>query len=281
MSSGQKIVKIFAIILAVFIIGSICSAILTGIGILSEIEYWNEHDATSEDSKVNEMIQDIEQINELKENVKVKIDLMVSSLEIKEGSTFQVEKRNVSTNLVCRVTGNTLEVKEKSIKRLKNVDDKARIIIYIPKDINLNTLDISMGAGIAQIQNINTEKLNISAGAGRMVLNNITSDKTDIDGGAGSLTINNSTLNNLDLDCGVGVTKLTGDITGKSKISCGVGRTEIDLAQSKNNYTIQTETGLRSIRLNGEKCLDDEHYGSGENLIKIDGGVGSVEITTK
>lgn len=283
MSSAQKVIKGLAIAFAIFLIINIFSAIILGTSIFSLYlldRYPSEQQKTKEENKV---VQSIETIENLKENVRLKIDLKVSNLEIKEGSTgvVQLEKQNVSTNVTCKVIGDTLEIREKNQNWFKGIDGQSKLIVYLPKNMILDMLNISMGAGLAEVQDINTEKLDIDAGAGKITLTNISSKKTNIDGGAGKLTINNAVLNDLDLDCGVGLTRIAGDIRGKSKISCGVGRTELDLIQTKDEYTIRTETGIGSITLNGEKCLDDGNYGNGENIIKIDGGVGSVEIKTK
>lgn len=279
MNSAQKVIKILAIVFAIFLIVNIFSAVIFGVRIFSEIIYSNKQATNNSNSEYK--IEEIEKLETLRENAKIKIDLSMTNLEIKQADVFQIEKRNISSQLKCKVTGNTLEIKENNTKWFNHIDEKATIIVYIPKHMTLQTLDVSMGVGVAEIQGIRTNKLDIDSGAGKMTLINVTSKKTNIDGGAGNLIIDDSILEDLSLDCGVGVTEIKADIVGNSKISCGVGKTKLILTQSKENYTIQTETGLGSMMLNGEKCSDDGNYGSGDNMIKIDGGVGSVEITTK
>jgi len=282
MSSGQKVLKILAIILAIFIIVNICSAIIFGISLFSGIMYSSKRQINNSSSYETTSEIDVEKIEELRENVKLEIDLETSNLEIKQGEKFQVEKVNAATDLKCKVRGNTLEIKEKNSNWFHNrVDESSTVVVYIPEDVILDSLEIDTGIGIAQIDGVKTMKLDIDAGAGKITLNHVTAQKSDIDGGAGNFTISDSVLANLDLDCGVGVTKISGDIKGNSKISCGVGKTELNLIQEKDNYTIQTETGIGSITVNGVKCVDRQSYGNGENVIRIDGGVGSVEITTK
>ena len=45
-----------------------------------------------------------------------------------------------------------------------------------------------------------------------------------------------------------------------------------------NNYTMKASKGIGSIVLNGNKMLDNTEYGKGEDYIKIEGGVGIIEI---
>lgn len=283
MSSGQRILKILAIILAVFIIISICSAVLFGLTIFSGIMYSVKHNDSNyrEEIYTEETIEEnIDKIENLSENVKVKIDLETSNLEIRKGKSFQVEKVNIVTDFKCKVTGDTLEIKERNLDWFNHVDGTSTVIIYVPEDSVLDELEISTGVGIADIQGVKTVKLDIEAGAGKVTLNNVIAQKADIDGGAGSFIITDSILTDLDFDCGVGVTSITGDIKGNSKISCGVGKTELHLMQAEENYKIRVETGLGEMTLNGDACTSGI-YGNGDDYIKIDGGVGKVEITTK
>lgn len=282
MNSGQKVLKVLAIILAIFIIICICSAFLFGITIFSKIIYQSNHKNNTylEDRYIGETIEEnIEKIESLSENVKVKIDLEISSLKIKEGTTFQVERINEITDVSCRVNGNTLEIKEKDSSWFDSTKENSTIIVYIPEGMILDDLEISIDIGNADVQGIQTKKLDIDAGAGTINLNSVVAQKVDVDGGAGNITINDSVLTNLDFDCGIGVTKISGDIKGNSKISCGVGKMELHLTQPQENYKIRTETALGEITLNGETCTNGV-YGTGDDYIKVEGGIGSVEITT-
>ncbi len=284
MSSGQKVLKILAMILAVFIIVSICSAILFGITLFSGIMYSSKHSDNGyrEEMYTDEIVEEnIDKIEQLSENVKLKIDLETCNLEVRKGEKFQVQKVNTSTNVKYKVIGNTLEIKEKNSNWFKPIEESSStVIVYVPEDCVLEEFEASIGIGIADIKDVKTKKLDIDAGAGKTTLSNIVAEKTEIDGGAGNFAINDSILTNLDLDCGVGVTTIHGDIKGNSKISCGVGKTELHLIQAKENYRIRTEIGIGEITLNGERCTSDV-YGNGDSYIKIDGGVGKVEITTK
>lgn len=285
MSSGQKVLKGFAIALAVFIILMICSAILGGISLLCGIIFYDGFNSETYIEEVESgkiVSEDIDRIENLTTNVKLDIDLEITNLEMKRGTTFKVEKMNVQDNLKCRVTGNTLKIEDDGSNWFWNrKESNAIVMITIPEEMKLDKVKISMGIGKLKMTDIETEKLELDGGVGVIELDHITVENTDIDGGAGNLTITNGILKNLDLDCGVGLTKVSGDMKGNSKISCGVGKTEISLTGAKEDYKIRTEKGLGEMTIDGKSCLDGEIYGNGSNYIKIDGGVGRVNITTK
>lgn len=283
MSSGQKVIKILALILAGFIIVNIFSAIIWGLAAFSGFMYVSEHHDNVNSEALGELQEEvIKNIENLNGSVKIKIDLGTYHLEMKKGSKLSVETNSEAERLTCMVRGNTLELKEKNRSWFGRVTEGMEtVVIYIPENITLAELDIEMGVGKATIQDIDVKDLDIDAGAGKMLLSNVTAQRADVDGGAGSFETENCNFNDLDLDCGVGVTKISGNITGNSKISCGVGRTEINLVGKAEDYTIRTETGLGGMMLNGEKCSDNARYGNGESKIEVEAGVGSVEITTK
>lgn len=285
MSSSQKVLKIFAIALAVFIIFTICSTILGGISLVCGVIFYDKFEDTAyyERDEINSNIvkQDIDRLQDLRENIKLDIDLEISNLEIKKGEKFNVEKINMKNDLRCRVSGNTLKIEENNHHWFRTrSESNSTVIVTIPNDITFSKVDISTGVGKMNVVDVKTMNLEIDSGIGVANFDNVTAEKADIDCGAGNFTMTNSVLINLDLDCGMGVTRISGDIRGNSKVSCGVGKTELNLTGGKDNYKIRTEIGLGTMVLNGENCSNDI-YGNGDDYIKIDGGVGRVEITTK
>ena len=281
MSSGQKVLKVLAIMLAVFIIVNIFSAVVFALAVFSEIfSSVIDTEQTVSEKRIETKVETVGNIESLNENSKIEIDLELSSLEIKIGKEFKIETVEPTDDLKYGVYGNILRIREKSSKWIgSSQKSNSKVILSLPGVMTIKEVDISMGIGKAKIEGLQTKKLEVEAGVGNMILDNVTAQNISIDGGAGNFEVKNSVLTNLDFDCGVGVTNIQGDIQGNSKISCGVGKTIVKLDNHLEKYRIQTETGIGSITLNGKKCSNSK-YGNGTNLIKIDGGVGSVEITT-
>ena len=77
---------------------------------------------------------------------------------------------------------------------------------------------------------------------------------------------------------GVGKLTLKSRIEGESDLDYGVGETDLILLGSLEDYQIEIDKGIGEAKLNGENMQDDSVYGSGENKIEIDGGVGAINI---
>lgn len=248
----QKLIKAFAICLAIFIIVSIINIV---------VYFASSIFSVNNDVSINE--------NYSSEIKNIRIDMVTSNLVIKKGDTLNVTADNVSKRFKVNEESNTLTIKEKSVNVFRN-KSISKVIITIPS--NLKDLSIDVDAGKLEISDINTSRFNLDQGAGKVTITNLISNKTDIDGGAGELNITSSVLEDLDLDMGAGKFYFSGSLHGNNKIEQGIGELILDL--NGNDYTIKASKGLGSITINGESYSKDATVGEGINDIKIDGGVG-------
>lgn len=254
----QKLIKAFAICLAILIIVSIINIV---------VYFASSIFSVNNDVSINE--------NYSSEIKNIRIDMGTSNLVIKKGDTLNVTADNVSKRFRVNEESNTLTIKEKSVNIFRN-KKTSKVIITIPS--NLKDLSIDIGAGKLEISDINTSRFNLEQGAGKVTITNLISGKTDIDGGAGELNITSSALEDLDLNMGAGRFYFSGSLHGNNKIDQGVGELILDL--NGNDYTIKASKGLGSITINGESYSKDVTVGEGINDIKIDGGIGSITINT-
>lgn len=255
----HRLIKAFAICLAIFIIVSIINTI---------VYFASNIFSVNNDINMNE--------NYSSEITNIKIDMGTSNLVIKKGDTLNITADNVSKRFKVNEESDTLTIKEKSVNVFRN-QSISKVIITIPN--NLKDLSIDFGAGKLEISDINTSRFNLDQGAGKVIINNLISGKTDIDGGAGELNIKSSVLEDLDLDMGAGKFYFSGSLHGNNKIEQGIGELILDL--NGNDYTIKASKGLGSITINGEDYSKNTTVGEGVNNIKIDGGIGSIIVNTK
>lgn len=275
MSTGQQVIKVLAIIFAIFIIVNIFGGIIIGISTIIGIDMLGdsirqENENVVEFSKVYETPVD-----------SIKITAGISKLTVKTGKELKVEGSNLPSKFSSKIAGSTLVVKEEGNKQWKNKGISSELIITIPEGKTWESVTIDLGIGNHNLQDITAKRLKIECGVGTTQMSNVTTLlDTNIQGGAGRVTISESSFNNLNLEAGVGEMQILADITGNSKVDCGVGRLELNLQRQEKEYTIKTDTGIGRIALNGNRCTNGT-YGKGQEKLKISGGVGAVEITTK
>lgn len=274
MTTFQKIVKYLALAFAIFIIVNIIYGILFGVYALGLALGYIHEDR-------NEQIEAMDGIVQL-DNTKVanlEINLKYSNLEIKKGDYLLAETNN--KNISCKQNGDKILIEESNYNWFSG-NKQGKIIVYIPEDFVFETVEIETGAGQINIEQINSDKLSLEIGAGKVEIQNlIVNSKTKIEGGAGKVDILAGKINNLKLDMGVGKFTMSTKLIGDSKINAGIGALEIGLIDEEENYTIKAEKGIGTIKINGKEIANDTRYGTGENYIEIDGGIGNIDITTK
>lgn len=259
MTKKEKIVKYFAIILALFIIIGIISLII-------EI--------------VKEVVEPSIDINDkfyLKYDNYLELDLSKIEVYIKIGDVFKAESD--SKYIRIKQDGNKLIVKEK--KGMQLTKNKTALIVTIPNNFKFDYVKIDNGAGNINIESLITNILDIDMGAGKLKVDSLkVNKKLDIDGGVGDINLNDVSVNELDLDLGAGNTFINGNIYGEAEIDTGVGNLSLNLKENIENYTFDLSKGIGNILINDEKIKEDIVFGKGKIDIQIDGGVGNIEINT-
>lgn len=269
MTSAQKIIKYLAIAFALFLIVTIVSTILGAFYALSGFLGLKQERKT-ESGQMNITTFENNNVTTLE------IDVAYSNLTIKTGDFLRCDTNN--SNIRCKQGNQKLQIKEKSHSWFSNKENQ-ELIIYVPEALEFEKVKINTGAGKIGIENLTTDHLEIKLGAGKTEIENLTVlEDCDIEGGAGTINILAGTIHNLDLDVGVGQASLCMNLLGKSDIDAGIGKLDIDLQKAKEDYKIEVDKGLGSIRIDGEEVTDSRIYGNGENFIDIDGGVGSIRV---
>jgi hypothetical protein len=272
MTTAQKVIKYIATAFAIFLIVTIISAILSGgYAVLSAfgLIHTNKNTVT-EDLKV--ISSEVEEVSTLK------IDLTCTNLDLKTGDKFKVETNN--SKITFTNDNGSVKIKEENRNWLSNNNKESNLIIYIPEDmIALDETNIETGAGKINIEKLNTQSLYLELGAGDVHIENvIATEETKIDGGVGKTELKSCEIKNLKANLGMGEFIFSGKLTGKSEMDSGVGAINIDLMDNKKNYTIDVSKGIGPVTLEGQKLEMDRVYGTGENYIDIDGGIGEIKI---
>lgn len=266
MTNVQKIIKYLSIAFAFYLIISILFGLLSIFKIFDDINPSYEKNDKVYNKQLN--LSDCNDIN---------IKLNLTSLYIKKGNSFKLETNN--KNVKVKEDNNTLTIREnKNI----NLNTKFELTLTIPENKIFNEINIDNGVGILSIDKLNGNIIDFNFGAGKVLIKELyANNNVKIDTGAGKVSINNSKLNNLDLDMGVGEFNINSVLIGNNKIDTGIGKLSLKLLDSKDNYTFKINKGIGSIKINNEELNDNATYSNGNNIIKIDGGIGNIKVITE
>lgn len=270
MTSAQKIIKYLALCLATFLIFLIISSLLGVFYSVSKIlDVQKDNEVTMDKmSTVNFKTDDISSLD---------INLLFTNLIIKQGNNLYVETNNEKVHF--DEENNSLKIKEDSRSWLSQ-NNKGDLILYLPKNSQFKTVKIKAGAGKIQIENLATDFLSLELGAGETSIQRLNvSENCKIESGAGKVSLLDGRIKNLDLDLGVGKFELTSFLLGSNKINAGIGSLELNLLGNKKDYLIKADKGIGTIHVDEAVVSDDSTIGTGENTIKIDGGIGNIDVS--
>lgn len=271
MTEWQRLIKAFAIVLAVFLIIGIIGGIVSGLSVLGFVFSPKAHNDSVSDVVLSE--QPLSNIYELD------VELANYELVIEEGDMLKVayDDRNKKVS----VDGDKLKIEEK--KKLFHNQEGYTVILTVPKDYFFTEVSITMGAGHLGIKQLSTNVLDLELGAGNVDISNLTAiTSVDIDGGAGDLSITESEITDLDLQMGVGKLTLSSDLIGNNQIDLGIGDSDIRLKGTPDDYRFDISKGVGEVYFDGEQYKSNSsdvtmHHDDISNL-EINCGVGKVNI---
>lgn len=284
MSSFQRVIKYigiaFAIVLMIGIIGG-AFTIIFGVKSFS----MNENGTTSSSSKET-TVSATSKVYEFDEFTSIDITSGVADVEVRFGDGYQVETKDVPKTIEVEVRSNgklVVLVKGEKTGFLDWLDGSkwnknSKITITVPEGYKASEVSISGGVGDVSIYDLSMEKLTVDGGVGDIKGKNIVADKVTVDGGVGSIQFDNVEFGTCDIDSGVGDVTVSGVINGDSEFSGGVGDMDLDIEGSRENYSLNIDGGIGSVRVNGQKIANLDENTSGKKVMTVESGIGSISI---
>ena len=207
------------------------------------------------------------------------LDIRIGAADftIVHGDKFSVESN--LKNLTVTDEDGVLKVVEKTRNTVNYMD--AKLKVCIPENMVFENVSIKTGAAKLTAQSISADSVDLKLGAGQVQFDNIEAEENiSIKGGAGQISVLDGDLNNLNLELGVGQFDMTAKLVGESNLKFGVGESALTLKGSKDDYRFDIKNGVGTITIDGNtSAAFISNGGDGENLVKINGGVGATDIT--
>jgi hypothetical protein len=208
------------------------------------------------------------------------IRINAADFKIKQGEKFSVESN--LAKLEVRENNGTLTLEELTKNNVTNAYNGAMLTICIPEGTVFEHITLLTGAGKLTIDTLSAKRIDFKLGAGEVSIGSLfASEYANIDGGAGNITVSDGALNRFNLNMGVGELNLISALSGDCDLEMGVGAATITLIGNKNDYKLDISKGLGSITVDGQVVTDFGSSGNGTNSIKINGGVGSIDLKFK
>ncbi len=205
----------------------------------------------------------------------LQINIGAADFKIEQANAFGVESN--LKNLTVSEKNGVLTVREENKVGVSYTD--AMLTLYVPEGSVFESANITTGAGRLTAESLSAENLHLTLGAGEVNIGRLEAVReAEIKGGAGAIFIADGTLRDLDLEMGVGELYLTAALLGDNDLTLGVGESDLTLLGSKDDYHIEIEKGLGSIKVEGNDLSEYDSIGNGGNSVEIEGGVGAISL---
>ena len=267
MTKGQKLIKYFAIALAIFIIVSVIWGIV--IFVKDVIDSFKPRLYDEKSTYIYTETKE-QEINSME------IKLKTSKLKIVTGEKFSIETNN--KNISCAIDKDKIVIKEKKLINFNN-----SITITKPKDKIFDSIYIDSGTGNIDADDLSSIYLKIDGGAGDITFNNLSvTEEIKVENGVGNIELLDSQVNNLEFDGDVGDFRFEGNLFGKSDFDINIGNIYLEIDSSLDDYIVEIDKGIGNITINDEKISSNyRNNKESSKSILIDGGIGNVTLKTK
>lgn len=237
------------------------------------------------DTKTSEMIHKQEALN----NVKA-LDISVDAMDVNIllGDTYGIDvtyRKDIKVNY--KMDGKTLVVEQEDHINWNQFDmgyKRGTVNIYIPKESQLDYVDIEMGMGSNEIKDVQIKELNLECGLGEAVLKNVAVDKAYIEGGLGSIRARELVSQDLEITMGMGSVDIMGDLKNRVNIEGGMGELKLITTGQESDYNYKIIKGMGTVTINDERytSLEDIKINNGApHNIYIEGGMGTISVKTE
>lgn len=123
---------------------------------------------------------------------------------------------------------------------------------------------MNIGAGTIECSNIEVEQLNVSIGAGDGSFDGIKAKKASFNIGAGSGDIKKTSFEECDFMVGMGDLSMNGTILGDATVDCGMGNIDLKLTGRQTDYNYAVTVGA------GDVIIGDKEFSGYKNRTEVD-----------
>lgn len=254
--------------------------------------YWNDDDEDEWDEEWDTEMESLKVLDVTHEKVKTEYtasdvnDILIgiggNCLVIEESDDEYIWIKNNSSEKTVKygMDDGRFELRTRKKVNIVNVEigtnsEKEKIHLYLPKEMQLESLDIELGGGTISSIALEADDMVIELGAGNLTLDGLTAEtmdvtigagKADIDKleakkatlevGAGTLKMDDFTVGEITLEVGMGNLNADGSITENANIECGMGNITLDLQGKESDFNYNVECAMGNVRI-GETKLNN------------------------
>lgn len=202
-------------------------------------------------------------------------------LETSENESFYFEYEGTGKSQAY-VKDNELCVKVLSMVEWSIGDNSNTVILYVPKEVVLGNVAVSLGAGEMELDGLKATQMDFELGAGQVHAIGLETEEIEVSVGAGDIKLTDAVLKDVKVEVGAGNFAIEGAVSGNISADCAMGNITLKLEGSETdfNYDIECVTGNITIGSHEYSGLAQKQRidNNAEKSIELDCAMGNVEV---
>lgn len=276
MTTFQKLIKIAALVFAVFLAASIITGIVGGVFtagmVISKV-----CDKIDENNNPYKSADAVEWHSKKLSGSfdEIDCDLRFSDIDIKIGDGFEVRYQN--PKLSVKTDGSAIKIDEPD--GLSPHSFSYDIEVIVPEGTELEKISVSSSAGGISADSVKTQYLDVDCDAGSFSASAVFVAKTaKVELDAGSISVKSGSFGKIEGSVSAGTITFTGEVTEKGDFSSDAGSIYVTLCGNRDSYHVDAESSFSSVTIDGRKTERRSETGFGDVDIEIDASAGRIEV---
>lgn len=231
------------------------NAMRKGIGFIRDKDFFEEPE------KTDMQVTSIMNLPNTK-GIDVEVDKML--VEVVSTDDKKIRMENLTTEevqLIANEDEDSVEIK--TMRKTNKVTDGGKLILYIPRNIQM-------------------PEINIRVGDGKINLNGIQTKELDLELERGEINAFDFEAEELSVSCGLSVANVKGVVQKNVDLDCGAGVINFETKGTQTDYNYEIEAGIGEIHLGEQKfsgiAVEKTINNHAKKEMEIDCGAGKVNI---
>lgn len=241
----------------------------------------------------------------------LQIDMDYGKVDIIPSDELRVEAINSKhVFFETELNDGVLKIKSENFKNIrKKIDwdsiddgwDNLKVRLYIPEGYEFESAKIAIGVGACYATSLYAQDIKLSLSAGKIELidahtttftSDVSAGQLEIEGfyadtatlkvAAGEASVEDIQVNTCKGDVSAGRIYLNGEIHEGGEFNCSLGQIELNLAGSRSDYNIKSNTEMGRISIDGETNFgvgNNQFSGvEGDKLLKLSCSTGDIQL---
>lgn len=214
----------------------------------------------------------------------IDIDVNMADVEFKEADDYGVKITWNREPLAMEYStdGGVLSVwsVHSSVNSLGGETFSAKVTVYLPEDVRLDSVSVSVSMGDIDIEDLTASILSAEGSMGEMTLKEITADTLEMTNSMGAMTAEDCTVaTGMTVFNSMGDITLSGDLHGSIEVENSMGDIFFSTTAPAGEFGYDLSTSMSTVYVNGKNYKEYASKEGGNSYLQAENSMGDINVS--